>query len=93
MALPLLACALQAMRDCRRGGTSLQEPRAPPVGKEVLSDVHELQLTVLASAFPWRGGQARAIAQLFVQQCDEFFNCEQVTGSTNVKIRIRGGGE
>jgi hypothetical protein len=55
--------------------------------------VHEFQLTVLASAFPWRGGQARAIAQLFVQQCDEFFNCEQVTGSTNVKIQIRGGGE
>ena len=71
-------------RDIARGESSLT-----PICDAVPRD---FTLQILATEFPWHGGQARAIGTLFIQECDEAFNCEQVSANANVQIRISGGG-
>lgn len=53
---------------------------------------HAFQTNVGAGNIPWRGGLARVRASLFVQLCDEFFNCQQVSAAVDMKISVRGGG-
>jgi len=51
---------------------------------------HTFQANVLSNNIPWHGGQARVRADLFVQLCDQFGNCQQVRASVDMQISIRG---
>jgi hypothetical protein len=51
---------------------------------------HTFQANVQAGNIPWHGGKARVRANLFVQLCDEFFNCQQATSAVDKQISIRG---
>lgn len=49
------------------------------------------QASAPASLIPWHGGLGRAQATISVQRCDEFYNCENSSASTDVQIKITGG--
>ncbi|HEY2989413.1 MAG TPA: hypothetical protein VGL11_16895 [Candidatus Binatia bacterium] len=49
------------------------------------------EISIHSENIPWHGGQARAIGALFVQQCDEFFNCESARSDVDVQIKLQGG--
>ncbi|HEY6946203.1 MAG TPA: hypothetical protein VI431_13775 [Candidatus Acidoferrum sp.] len=51
---------------------------------------HTFQANVQAGNIPWHGGLARARITLFVQLCDQFFNCQQATATADTQISIRG---
>lgn len=51
---------------------------------------HAFQTNVLAGNIPWHGGPARARVTLFVQLCDQFFNCQQANATADTQISIRG---
>ena len=49
------------------------------------------QAPIFATTIPWHGGKARLVGSLYVQLCDEFFNCEFANASINTAVRISGG--
>lgn len=49
------------------------------------------QVPIFATTIPWHGGKARLVGNLYVQLCDEFFNCEFANASINTAVRISGG--
>ncbi len=51
---------------------------------------HTFQANVLATNIPWHGGPARARVNLFVQLCDQFFNCQQASATADMQISVRG---
>ena len=51
---------------------------------------HVFQANVQTGNIPWHGGPARVRASLFVQLCDEFFNCQQVNAAVDMQVSIRG---
>ena len=51
---------------------------------------HTFQANVLAGNIPWHGGLARARVTLFVQLCDQFFNCQQANATADTQISFRG---
>jgi len=51
---------------------------------------HTFQANVLAGNIPWHGGPARARVNVFVQLCDEFFNCQQANATADMQISVRG---
>ena len=55
--------------------------------------LQSFQASVPAYTIPWHGGKGRASAIIDVRRCDEFYNCENATGSTDVQITIKGGGK
>ena len=71
-----------AGRDIAEGGFAFT-----PICDEV---EHTFQTNVLSDNIPWHGGNARVRANLFVQLCDEFFNCQQATSAVDMHISIRG---
>jgi len=46
-----------------------------------------------ASTMPLHGGKARVEASIWLQYCDESYNCEHVSDSENKQIKIQGGGK
>ena len=51
---------------------------------------HTFQANVQAGNIPWHGGLARARVTLFVQLCDQFFNCQQANATADTQITVRG---
>ena len=81
------AVSQAAGRDITRGSFFLR----PDVVCDGLPQAFEA--SVVASSLPFHGGLARANASLYVERCDEFFNCETARSETNVQIKIKGGGQ
>jgi hypothetical protein len=53
---------------------------------------HSFEVGVQPENIPWHGGNARVQGSIYVQQCDEFYECDTAQGETNVQIKIQGGG-
>ncbi len=51
---------------------------------------HTFQANVLAGNIPWHGGPARARLNVFVQLCDEFFNCQQASATADMQVNVQG---
>ena len=63
-------------------------------GMQPLCDgqIQEFETGVHPDYIPWHGGKARVIAFIFVQKCDQFYDCENVNISIDEQVSIRGGG-
>lgn len=46
---------------------------------------------VPADQMPWHGGLARVNASANVQDCNEFFQCENAFSTVDTQIKVRGG--
>ncbi len=54
--------------------------------------LHPFQVLVPASEIPWHGGLARVNASISVQDCDQFFQCENASSTVDAQLKIQGGG-